>query len=322
MTVNIFGAGSWGIAFSAYLSHLNYNVNLYSRNVNNIGLIPLLKNNAKSENINSNKNINIYNDLHNFNFSDLNILAVPSSSLSDLLHKIKKNNSKYLILTKGFDLKSKLLPLDLLSSIHKISENNIAVLSGPNHAEEVRLLKPTTSVIASKNDMFSSELQRFLSSDIFRIYTTNDVNGVQILAAVKNVIAIASGLCEGLMLGDNAQASLITRAINELLELKKIYNFSSDTLYGIPGIGDLLCTCYSNHSRNKMFGFNFIKTNNYNLAIKKIGMTVEGVNTAKILYNIINENNLDMPICKEVYKIIFEGTDPMKSLNVLMNRKL
>ena len=322
MKINVYGSGTWGIVVSTYLSKNNHDVLVYHRSSKRSK--DLIKSyihpNIPFHNIP--KTIRFTSDLKDFDFTHLNILAIPSDAITDCMGKIKNKNAKFLILSKGFDPDTGLLPSEILSLKFKVNIKNIAVLSGPNHAEEIVQNKPTASIIASSNDSFSSELQSLLSSKTFRVYTSNDIIGVQVGAAVKNVIAIASGLCVGLNLGDNAQASLVSRGMNEILELSKVYNLQNSTLYGLSGLGDLVGTCYSLHSRNRNLGILLSKGKTLSEAKNIIGMVVEGINTSKILNNIIISNKLEMPICNEVFNILFNGAEPRKSLYNLMQRRL
>jgi len=227
-----------------------------------------------------------------------------------------------LILSKGYDNATGLLPSQLLADKLDIDINNIAVLSGPNHAEEIIDNKSAATVICSVNNTFAKELQILFSSETLRVYTTDDIIGVQLGGAVKNVIAIASGICTGLNLGDNTQAALVSRGMNEMLELSKIYDIRNNTLYGLSGIGDLVGTCYSKYSRNRQLGILISEGKNLNESKDLIGMVSEGVNTTKILNNIIINNNLEMPICSEVYNILFNNAEPKTSLIKLMSRSL
>jgi glycerol-3-phosphate dehydrogenase (NAD(P)+) len=211
---------------------------------------------------------------------------------------------------------------ELLTNNFNYNINNIAVLSGPNHAEEIIKKNPAASIIASTSKLLRDNLQSNFSNDFFRLYTTNDIIGVQIGGAVKNVIAIASGICKGLNLGDNAQASLVTRGLHEILQLSNLYDFKSSTIYGLSGLGDLTCTCYSSLSRNRRLGELLSKGTSLEESKKSIGMISEGINTSKILNTIIEINDLYMPICKEVYNIIFKKSNPRVSILSLMNRPL
>ena len=235
-----------------------------------------------------------------------------------MVFRPQNKKSKYV----NLDLKDNDLITNLLTNRCKISSSRIAVISGPNHAEEIIAGKASAAVIASKNLDYAKELQNLFSSDVFRVYTSSDIIGVQIGAAVKNVIAIASGLCVGLELGDNAQAALVSRGMNEIMSLDTAYHINIRTLYGLSGLGDLIATCYSEHSRNRQLGIFIAKGYSLDESKNKIGMISEGINTCKILYNISNKHKLDMPICSEIYKILFDGGDPRKSLHLLMTRSL
>ncbi len=324
MKINILGAGTWGVTLGCLLQQndLNNIITIWQRDLlksNTISknrLHPYLKNSKISEKINFTSN------LDDLDFNALTIIAVPSSAISDVLSKCPLRDGNYIIVSKGFDINTGLLPSDLLKSSFNIGNDNIAVLSGPNHAEEIVIGKASAAVIASKNLDYSKELQNLFSSDVFRVYTSNDVIGVQIGAAIKNVIAIASGLCIGLELGDNTQAALVSRGMNEITSLDTIYKISARTLYGLSGLGDLIATCYSEHSRNRQLGVFLAKGYSLDESKDKIGMVSEGINTCQILYKISNEYKLDMPICSEVYKILFDGGDPKKSLHQLMTRSL
>ena len=252
----------------------------------------------------------------------MTILAIPSHAIGNVLLKCDLKKGQYLIVSKGFDLSSTSLLSDILQNTFDVDPNNIAVLSGPNHAEEIISGMASATVIASTNQNYAVELQSLFSSDTFRVYTSKDIIGVQVGGAIKNIIAIASGLCVGLKLGDNTQAALVSRGMNEILNLSNIYNLDKKTLYGLSGLGDLIATCYSPHSRNRQLGILIGKGKSLDGAKSKIGMVSEGINTCKILNEISNKHNIEMPICSEVYKILFQNSDPKDSLYNLMTRTL
>ena len=322
MTVNVFGAGTWGIAFSTYLSNINIKVNLYCRNLNIRTQIQKHRKYLKFSNYKVPDNINSVNSINTIDLNHLNILAVPTKSIPNVMEQIYNKDSQYLILSKGFHPELKLLSYEIISQKFNVDIKNIAVLSGPNHAEEVVNLKPTAAIVASTDSFLSERIQKYFSSDKFRVYLSDDLAGVQVLSSVKNIIAIASGICEGLDLGDNAQAALITRGLNEMKELQNVYNFKLSTLYGLAGLGDLLCTCYSNFSRNKNIGLAIANNRSVDDACKDIDMVAEGIYTSKVVYEIINQFSLNMPICKEVYNILYLNANPKISINKLMNRDL
>ena len=322
MKISIIGAGTWGVVVGSYLSKRNNEVTIFHRN-SNISKQLLSTNihpNLSSDNIS--QTLNYSSDLKVSKKSELSILAVPTYSLSAILDNLYDINTKYLILSKGFDFNTGLLPTQILNKKFNLDMSNIAVLSGPNHAEEIVDGKSAATVISSTNTSYAKELQGLFSSQIFRVYTSQDILGVQIGGAIKNVIAIASGICDGLNLGDNTQAALVSRGLNEMLELSKVYDFNIKTLYGLSGVGDLVGTCYSRHSRNRKLGFLIGQGKTLNEAKNLINMVSEGVSTAKILNSIIKDNNLNMPICLEIFNILFNNSDPKESIYNLMTRKL
>ena len=165
-------------------------------------------------------------------------------------------------------------------------------------------------------------MQSLFSTSLFRVYTSNDIIGVQLGGAVKNVIAIASGICSGLELGDNMQATLVSRGMNELVSLSKVFDMNIETLYGLSGLGDLIATSYSKHSRNWQLGYNISKGFTLDESIINVDMVCEGINTSKTLYKISIDNEIDLPICNEVHNILFENSNPKDSIFKLMTRKL
>ena len=322
MKIAIIGAGTWGVVVASYLSKRNNHVTVYHRNSEISNQLESTNKHPNLSSRNISSTLNYSSDLKASKESELCILAVPTHSLSAILDDLNNPDMKYLILSKGYDLNTGLLPTQLLNEQYNIDMNNIAVLSGPNHAEEIVDEKSATTVIASTNDRYAKELQALFASQIFRVYTSNDILGVQIGGAIKNVIAIASGICDGLKLGDNTQAALVSRGLNEILELSKVYDFNNNTLYGLSGVGDLVGTCYSKHSRNRQLGVLLGKGKTLDKAKDLINMVSEGVNTTKILHSIILDNNLKMPICMEIYNILFKDCNPNESINKLMTRKL
>ena len=322
MNFNIIGAGTWGIAFANLLSFNGYNVKVLHRN--SLKTLNLIRNSEHPDlsGYKISKKIQYTDNFQDLNSNNITILAIPSNSISEFISSNNLYKFKIVLLSKGFDCKSGMLISELLTNNFNYNINNIGVLSGPNHAEEIIKKNPAASIIASTSKLLRDNLQSNFSNDFFRLYTTNDIIGVQIGGAVKNVIAIASGICKGLNLGDNAQASLVTRGLHEILQLSNLYDFKNSTIYGLSGLGDLTCTCYSSFSRNRRLGELLSKGTSLEESKKSIGMISEGINTSKILNTIIKINDLYMPICKEVYNIIFKKSNPRVSILSLMNRPL
>jgi glycerol-3-phosphate dehydrogenase (NAD(P)+) len=322
MNFNIIGAGTWGITFANLLSFNGYNVKVLHRN--SLKTLNLIKYNEHPDlsGYKISKRIQYTDNFQDLNSNTTTILAIPSDSISQFVSTNNLSDFKIVLLTKGFDCKSGMLISELLINNYNYNINNIAILSGPNHAEEIIKKNPTASIIASTSRLLRDDLQNNFSNNFFRLYTTDDIIGVQLGGAIKNVIAIASGICKGLNLGDNAQAALVTRGLHEIMQLSNLYDFKSSTIYGLSGLGDLVCTCYSPYSRNRRLGELLSKGISLEESKKSIGMISEGINTSRILNTITEDNDLHMPICKEVYNIIFKKSNPRISILSLMNRPL
>tara|TARA_Y100000590_G_C15712545_1_gene1010786 strand:+ start:1753 stop:2730 length:978 start_codon:yes stop_codon:yes gene_type:complete len=322
MTINIIGSGTWAIALSSLLLSKFHKIILFHRNskssqelIENLNH-PFLTNYKISEKI-------LFTE--NFNDLDINgytIIATPSTSIYEIFSKYNFKNHKLIIATKGFDSYKEALISDLLIDLFKLNNNKLAFLSGPNHAEEIVMKKPSTTVVASVDINYAKDIQEIFSSNYFRVYTSTDTIGIQIGGSIKNVIAIAAGISKGLNLGDNIQAAIVTRGLYEIMQLKKVYKFKDKTIYGLSGLGDLLATCYSEHSRNRKFGILLASNYSVSNSINSINMAVEGLHASKIIHKLITRYDLDMPICRQVYDIVYKSKNPSKSLDFLMKRSL
>ncbi len=269
----------------------------------------------------------IVEDIFEIENSDIIIFVIASKYLYDILTKIKETkinleNKIIISCIKGFDLKTLNRPTQLIHNVLNVNYENIFVFSGPSHAEEVAQNKPTAITIAGKNENLLAKLQKILSHKNLRVYTNNDIIGVEIAGAIKNVYAISAGICDGLNLGNNAKSALITRALKEMLILGKIFSAELKTFFGLSGLGDLLTTSYSCYSRNRNFGEYIAKYKDVEKAKKKVTTFVEGYYTTKALYEISKKYKLDLPIAVEVYKIIYKNKNPQDSLNSLLRRPL
>ena len=196
---------------------------------------------------------------------------------------------------------------------------SVAILSGPSHAEEVARSIPTSLVVASKSIPVSQAVQSIMSTEVLRVYTSDDIIGVELGGALKNVIAIAAGGCDGLGLGDNTKAALITRGLAEMARLGVVMGAKEHTFAGLTGIGDLVVTCTSKHSRNNRFGFKVGSGTSVSKALEEVG-TVEGYYAANMAYALSQKYGIDMPIVRECYKIMYENKDVKKALLDLLNR--
>ncbi|GAB4242032.1 MAG: NAD(P)H-dependent glycerol-3-phosphate dehydrogenase [Thermoleophilia bacterium] len=255
--------------------------------------------------------------------TDLVVLAVPSRAFAETVRALSprlRDGVGLLSLTKGIDPNT----LDRLSQVLEREtaalQPRVAVLSGPNHAEEVALNQPTATVIASHDDAFAADLQDLLSSDYFRPYRSKDVVGVELAAAVKNVIALATGMADGLGYGDNVRAALITRGLAEMARLGEAFGASPMTFAGLAGMGDLIATCTSRHSRNRRAGELIAQGYSPEDVEKELGMVAEGLTAAPAVLELARRKGVEMPITENVVAVIFEGKDLSASVRDLMGR--
>jgi|TARA_B110000495_G_scaffold201437_1_gene218871 glycerol-3-phosphate dehydrogenase (NAD(P)+) len=303
--ISILGAGSWASSLADVLIDNEHNVLLWH-----------YKKNTKN-------NPNITNSLECIQKRMVIFIALPSHAISNILERINpKPEALIVVCSKGFDPKTKCRLSLIVEQKLAIKKNNIIILSGPSHAEEVSRKVPTAVVAASSSLINAEYIQNIISNHYFRVYTSTDVIGIEIAAAAKNIIAIASGICIGLNYGDNTIAALISRGLKEVIRLGKKFKAKEDTFYGLGGLGDLSVTAFSKHSRNRKFGINIVKYKNLNKAQNEIKMIVEGINATEIIYKLSKKYKINMPIVNQVYSILFENKDAKSAINELMNRKL
>ncbi len=219
---------------------------------------------------------------------------------------------------KGIELGS----LRLMSEVVKehCPNNEFVSLSGPSHAEEVAKCQLTTLVASSDKIKNAQLIQDLFSADYLRVYTNDDLRGVELGGSLKNIIALGAGISDGLGNGDNAKAALMTRGLHEIARLGKKMGAKDRTFSGLTGIGDLVVTCTSMHSRNRRCGIYIGEGMSIDKAVEKVGMVVEGIHTVKSAYNLSQKYNVDMPITKYMYKVIYEGLSPREAVSILMSR--
>jgi glycerol-3-phosphate dehydrogenase (NAD(P)+) len=228
----------------------------------------------------------------------------------------------WIIASKGIECGTlKLMTEVLAEELPGLSSDKLVVLSGPSHAEEVSRGIPTTVVAASENLVLAERIQKEFSTETFRIYTNTDPRGVELAASVKNVIALAAGICDGLGLGDNTKGALLTRGMAEIVRLGHAMGAEEQTFFGLAGVGDLITTCISRHSRNRNMGELIASGLTLQQALAKMVMVAEGVETAKSTYALAQRYNIEMPITTEVYKTLFEGKPVKEAVRDLMQRE-
>lgn len=323
MNLTFLGSGSFGTALAVIFSNYDFRIKMFDRNIDVVNGI-----NEKRKNIKYFKKIYIpekiiaTNDINNaINNSDIIFFAVPSHAVREISKQIKdKIDSKSVIvcLSKGIEQTTHKRLSEILEE--ELPHNQIVILSGPSHAEEIALRKPTALVSTSKDMKFAELIRDTLSNDILRIYTNSDIVGVEIGGAMKNVIALAIGIITGMGYGDNSSAAIITRSLQDIVKMGVSLGGKLETFFGLTGIGDLIVTCLSEHSRNRKCGLLIGKGMKLDEAIKEIGMVVEGVNACKIFYEIAKEKNIEVPIIESLYEVLFNNKDLRSIEGKLMSR--
>ena len=321
--VGIIGAGSWGCALSLLLHNNGNQITVWSIMEDEINML-------KKEHEHKDKlpgvilpdDMEFTTDLEEaVSGKDVLVMAVPSPftrSTSAKMAPYITDGQKIINVAKGIEETTLMTLSEIIEQ--EIPGAEVAVLSGPSHAEEVGKGIPTTIVVGAKNKETAEYLQNLFMSNVFRVYTSSDVLGIELGAALKNVVALAAGMADGLGYGDNTKAALITRGIAEIARLGISMGGRLETFYGLTGIGDLIVTCASMHSRNRRAGILIGKGASMEEAMAEVKMVVEGVYSAKAGYALAQKYNVPVPIIEQVNKILFEGMSAKDAVNELMLR--
>lgn len=325
MNLTILGTGSWGTALAQTFSVNFENVLLWGINKEVVDTINTQNKNTKYfPEIILNKNIKATLSLEEaISFSKIIIIAIPTQAIRETLRKIGISflkNKIFISASKGIEISSLKLISQIIKEETYLPEENIFVLSGPSFAKEVALGLPTAVTLAGDLKK-AEELQMFLNTENFRTYITDDIKGVEVGGAVKNVIAIATGISDGLCLGNNARAGLITRGLYEMTKVATFFGGRKETLYGLSGMGDLVLTATGDLSRNRKFGNLIGQGISINQALKKVGQVVEGYKTVKALKKLVLEKNIELPITDAVYSVLYENLSPKEAVKILMSRQ-
>ena len=321
--IGVLGGGSWGSALAILLAKKNYQVDMWMRRKEQIAEIRETGYNKKYlPDALFPENLNVSDDLEKTILGkDIILMSVPTHGAREVLNLAKEYIKKDQIIVNV----SKGIETETLSRISQIvaeilPENKYAVLSGPSHAEEVSKDMATTVVSASEDKKVAEYVQDVFMTPKFRVYTNPDVIGVELGGSLKNVIALAAGISDGLNFGDNTKAAIMTRGIFEMSKLGAAMGARPETFSGLAGIGDLIVTCTSMHSRNRRAGILIGEGNSVEDAIEKVGMVVEGIKTTKSAYNLCKKYNIEMPITSELYGVLYNGEDVSESVSNLMLR--
>ena len=323
--ISVIGSGGWGIALAILLHKNGHNLTIWSFDKKEAEELKTTRENkTKLPNIVLPEDIKVTDDLKEaVNDKDILILAVPSKairSVSKSLKNIIKDNQIIVNVAKGLEEDTLETMTDIIEEELKGKKTQVAVLSGPSHAEEVGKGIPTTCVVSAHNKELTLYLQNIFMNPSFRVYTSPDMLGVEIGGALKNVIALAAGIADGLNYGDNTKAALITRGIKEIASLGVAMGGEQSTFYGLTGLGDLIVTCASMHSRNRRAGILLGQGKTLDEAIKEVNMVVEGVYSAKSALMAAKKYNIEIPIIEQVNAVLFENKNAAEAVNELMIR--
>lgn len=252
---------------------------------------------------------------------DIIVLAVPSLYLRNVLWKVRDYDIRGKLLVsvaKGLERKTLLRPSQIIESV--LGSVNLVILSGPSHAEEVARELPSAVVVASRNDKLAKRVQQELSDKNFRIYTVTDVVGVELGGALKNVTALAAGICDGLQFGSNAKSALIARGLLEMTRLGVKMGANPNTFFGLSGLGDLVTTCISEYGRNRYVGMRLGQGEKLEVVLSQMEMVAEGIETTRSVVDLARRYEVQMPIAEEIYRVLFDGKNARQAVEDLMLR--
>jgi len=324
--VAIIGAGNWGTTLAVVFSKNNINVELCSVfGEHNLKMQKERENCLFLKGVKFPPSLRISFSLKETLENEIIIVAVPVKFIRSTLREIKKQRifikgKTFVSVSKGIEVKSLKRASEIIKE--ELETKNIAVLSGPNIAKEVLNGVPSASVLACRKENIGKRLQLLFTNSTFRVYLSDDIVGVELGGALKNIIALSCGISDGLGFGTNTKAGLVTRGLAEITRLGKKLGANPSTFWGVSGLGDLVTTCFSPYSRNRFVGEQVGKGKRAAEVIKQMQMVAEGVETVKSAYNLSKKLNVDMPITKEVYAVLYRGKSPKKAVADLMTRPL
>lgn len=321
--ISVIGSGSWGTAVAVMLAKKGHDIVLWSYLAEESTAlrekrenVPFLPGIAIPDNVAFTARFEDCTDV------DLIITAVPSHAMRTTakgLAKVVKSGQRILNISKGLEEETFCTMSQILGQ--ELPDCEIAVMSGPSHAEEVSLGMPTTNVIATASEETANWIQDVVMGSNFRIYTNPDIMGVELGGSLKNVIALCAGISDGMGFGDNTKAALMTRGIVEISRLGVAMGAKAETFNGLSGIGDLIVTCTSMHSRNRRAGILIGQGKSMEDAQKEVKMVVEGIKTCRAAYELSKKLGVEMPIVEQTYRVLFEGVSPEEAGQTLMGRQ-
>ncbi len=322
MNISIIGSGTWGVALAIHLARLNNTIKMWAflpEEAESINKDRKYKN--LPEAIIDDKIVAYTNIEEAIQGTDIILHVTPSKFVRSTIKKYEKyvENQPIIMCAKGIEKDS----LATLSQVieEELPDKKYGILSGPSHAEEVAMQIPTAVVFASKDEKLQNLVQDVFMNENMRVYSSSDVIGVEVGGALKNIIAFCAGIATELNLGDNSFAALITRGLVEIRKLGIAMGGNQETFYGLSGLGDLIVTCMSEHSRNRRAGRLIGKGYTVEQAQKEIGMAIESIDNIEAAYQLSKKYNIEMPIVEAVYDVLYNGLEPREAVNMLMTRK-
>ena len=317
----IIGSGSWGVALGIHLAKLGNNIKIWSYLQEEADLINKEKRCKFIPEVELPKNIYCTTSYEEaIKDTEIVLHVTPSQVVRDTIKEYKKyvTNQPIVMCSKGFE-KESLLTLDEVVK-QELPNSKILALSGPSHAQEVSIGIPTAIVIAAEDISLANEIRDIFMNETLRIYTSTDIKGVELGGALKNIIAFCAGVSVSLGLGDNSFAALITRGLNEISNLGEKLGGRKETFYGLTGLGDLIVTCLSEHSRNRKAGKLLGKGMKLEDIRKEIGMVIEGVENIEVAYELAKKEDIEAPIIDTVYNVLYNNLDVKQAVTILMTR--
>jgi glycerol-3-phosphate dehydrogenase (NAD(P)+) len=324
--ITILGGGGWGTALSGLLAEKGHTVTLWVRHSSTADLLRSERTNRRHlPGVFLPCNLHITSSFAEMSSADYLVWATPSTALREIARslldsKYLTRNSVMVSCVKGLDHQRYRRMSEILEDI--FPKLSTAVLSGPNHAEEVARSIPSATVIASREPQIAEHLQSILSTKTFRVYTSTDVVGVEIGGALKNIFALGAGLCDGLGLGDNSKAAFVTRSLAELIRIGTALGGRRETFQGLSGVGDLVGTCFSRHSRNRGVGERLARGEPLDHITESMGTVAEGIPTTQSAFHLGKRLSVETPIIREIYSILYGSTPPAEAMQRLLARDL
>ena len=321
MSIGIIGGGVWGSALARVFSQNK--VLIYARDQNIVRSINENKFNPKLKYSSFNDNVSATDDLADLKKMEFILIALPAQKMRSVIEKTNFHNKNHNIIlcSKGIEISSSKFLTDVIKEL--IPFKTISILSGPSFSNEVSQNLPTAVTLATKNKKIFQIISSLITDKQFRLYYSNDIIGVQIGGALKNIYAIAAGIAQGLNLGENAKSALISRSFAEIARFAEHFKANKNTLFGLSGLGDLILTCSSDNSRNTQFGIKIASSKNENYSdLLKSQEVTEGFYTVEAVYNISKKNKIEMPIMESVYNILYKQFNLKEEIIKLLNRPL